>query len=302
MFSERDSTGAFGGFGQRSATLWLTVGFVIVFALQCINDVYLHTPVEGWLALTRRGILDGWVWQLFTFQLLHADFFHLVFNLIVFWWLGHFCEGLMGVRRFLVALFGCGAVGGLLQGALMVFFPLHFGAASVGASAGVFGLLSVFALCERDAEIRLYFVIPVRAIWVLCASLAISAFFTLVPTPREYGVAHAAHLGGLLAGMVWYRMGWHHEFQPLPGSVLLQSLRERFARPQTQQRGPADRWASLEMEPRRPASRPTKTATPAEQDLSREVDRILDKMNAKQPLTDAERELLHQAGRRIGRR
>lgn len=185
MFSERDSTGAFGGFGQRSATLWLTVGFVIVFALQCINDVYLHTPVEGWLALTRRGVLDGWVWQLLTFQLLHADFFHLVFNLIVFWWLGHFCEGLMGVRRFLVALFGCGAVGGLLQGALMVFFPQHFGAASVGASAGVFGLLSVFALCERDAEIRLYFVIPVRAIWVLWASLAISAFFTLVPTPAS---------------------------------------------------------------------------------------------------------------------
>ena len=294
--------------------MWLTVGFVIIFGLQCINDVYLHSPVEGWLALTRRGILDGWVWQLFTFQLLHADFFHLVFNLIVFWWLGSFCESLMGVRRFLLALFGCGAMGGILQGTLMVFLPQHYGTASVGASAGVFGLLAVFALCERDAVIQLYFVLPVRAVWVLWASLAISAFFTLVPTPREFGVAHGAHLGGLLAGMAWYRMGWHHEFQPLPGAGLLQSLMERFSKPQTSRRGHSDRWASLEMEPGRPSSHPAKTTpgagkapttttTPTpEENLSREVDRILDKMNAKQPLTDAERELLHQAGRRIGRR
>lgn len=307
MFSERDSTDSFGGFGQRSATLWLTVGFVVVFALQCVNDVYLHTPAEGWLALTRRGILDGWVWQPITFQLLHADFFHLVFNLIVFWWLGHFCEGLMGVRRFLLALFGCGAVGGLLQGALMVLFPQNYGLAAVGASAGVSALLAVFALCERDAEIRLYFVIPVRAIWLLWASLAISAFFTLVPTPREYGVAHAAHLGGLLAGMAWHRMGWHHDFQPLPGAMLLESLRDRLSKPRPT-RGPSTaRWASLEVEPSRSADRPRRSATSpktdasAGQELSREVDRILDKMNAKQPLTDAERELLHQAGRRIGR-
>ena len=302
MFSERDSSGASGGFGQRSATTWLTIGFIVVFALQCINDVYLHTPVEGWLALTRRGILDGWVWQPFTFQLLHADFFHLVFNLVVFWWLGHFCEGLMGVRRFLLALFGCGAVGGLLQGALMVFFPQHYGAAAVGASAGVSALLALFALCERDAEIQLYFVIPVRALWLLWGSLAISFFFTLVPTPREFGVAHAAHLGGLLAGMAWYRMGWHHDFQPLPGAALVESLRERFSRPQSTRRAPAARWASLEMEPSRPSSSAQKkTATP-EEDLSREVDRILDKMNAKEPLSDAEREILRQAGRRIGRR
>jgi hypothetical protein len=56
------------------------------------------------------------------------------------------------------------------------------------------------------------------------------------------------------------------------------------------------------MEPSQPSPRARKpTATP-EEDLSREVDRILDKMNAKQPLSDAERELLRQAGRRIGQR
>ena len=278
--------------------MFLTIGFVVVFALQCINDVYLHTPVEGWLALTRRGILSGWAWQPLTFQALHADFFHLVFNLIVFWWLEHFCEGLMGVRRFLLALFGCGAVGGLLQGALMVMAPQHYGSAAVGASAGVSALLAIFALCERDAEIRLYFVIPVRALWILWGSLAISAFFTLVPTPREFDVAHAAHLGGLLAGMAWYRMGWHHDFQPLPGATWIESLGERLSKSPAKRPGPTARWASLEVEP----SRPPKTAATPEEDLSREVDRILDKMNAKQPLSDAERELLHQAGRRIGRR
>ena len=117
-----------------SVTTVLTVVMLGVFALQCVNDVYLRTPVEYWLALTPACFEHGWVWQLITFQFLHASLWHIAGNLIVFWWVGHFVENILGKKRFLIALFGCGAVGGILQELLMILFPMRFGGLVVGAS------------------------------------------------------------------------------------------------------------------------------------------------------------------------
>jgi membrane associated rhomboid family serine protease len=303
VLSERDYARESDGPRRLTVTAWLTIIFVSAFALQCINDVYLKTPAESWLALTRYGLQHGWVWQILTFQFLHADLFHLIFNMIMFWWLGRFCENLLGTGRFLLALFGCGAVGGILQGVLMLAFPSHFGSAVVGASAGVSGLLAIFALCERDSEVRFNFLIPVPAIWLLWFSLGISLFFTLVPTPREYGAAHAAHLGGLLAGIAWVKLNWHQDFQPLPWVALWEKLQARLQRPNRPSRPKADvspRWRKLEWEESSP-TKPSESVT-SDEFIAREVDPILDKMNAKQSLTERERRILEQAGKRINKR
>lgn len=296
MLSERDYLRDSGGSSQKSVTTWITILQVVVFALQCVNEVYLKTPAEGWLALTRHGLLHGWIWQLFTFQFLHADLSHLIFNLMLFWWLGHFCEGLLGTRRYLIALFGSGAFGGVLQGILMLFLPQYYGDSVVGASAGVSALLAIFALCERDSEVLLGFFLPVRSIWLLWISLAISLFFTLVPSPREFGVAHAAHLGGLLAGMLWIRMGWHHDFKPLPGSGWVKWFQNRGKSKKTVRGQGSDRWKKLEWD-----ATPSAPRKPKVEDISQEIDPILDKMNAHGPqsLTEREREILAQAGRRL---
>ena len=152
-----------------SVTAKLGIAFVVVFALQCINWAYFNSPVESWLGLTRPGLRHGWLWQLLTFQLLHAGFLHLLFNLLMFLWLGRFAESVMGSRRMLLAFFGTGAAGGLLQGALMLLFSNSFGPVMFGASAGVSGLLAIFASLEADSEIRLYGVLPIKA-WRLRAS------------------------------------------------------------------------------------------------------------------------------------
>jgi membrane associated rhomboid family serine protease len=216
MLEDRDYMRDSPGLAGTSVTAKLTIVLVVVFALQCINDVYLHTPVEYWLALTPMCIEHGWVWQLITFQFLHFNLWHIAGNLIVFWWAGHFVENVLGRKKFLVALFGCGVMGGLLQVLLMILFPMRFGLVVVGASAGVAGLFAIFALLEKDSEVRLYFVLPVRALNLLWAFGLISLFFTLVPTPREMGMAHAAHLGGLLAGIAWVKLGWHRDYVLLP--------------------------------------------------------------------------------------
>ncbi len=271
-----------------SQTALVTIVLVVVFASQCINDAYLHTGAEGWLALTAYGLQRGWVWQLFTFQLLHANLMHLLFNLIGFWWLGHFVENVLGKKRFLIALFGCGAVGGMLQGALMLAFPMTYGSGVVGASAGVSGLLAIFALLEKDSVIRFNLILPVRAIVLLWIFGGISLFFTLVPSP-EMGVAHAAHLGGLLAGIAWVKLGWHHDYVQLPWEVWWDRLKTRRSEPEITQR---DQWA---------AARKNRATAEPSADGSADVDAVLDKISARGigSLTARERAILEAARKKM---
>ena len=284
-----------------SITTTLTVILVLVYALQCINDVYLHIPVEPWLALTPMCFEHGWVWQLITFQFLPFNLWHLAGNLIVFWWVGHFMENVLGKKRFLIALFGCGVVGGILQGLLMVLFPMRFGFMVVGASAGVAGLFAIFAMLEKDSEVRLYFVLPVRAISLLWAFGIISLFFTLVPTPREMGMAHAAHLGGLLAGIAWVKLGWHRDYVPLPWEDWFgrirnwNSLRRHRMRVVPTQAGKSSDWRSA-------ASLPNKDLS-TDEFVKSEVDPILDKISRHgiQSLTERERQVLEKARNRMAK-
>jgi hypothetical protein len=195
---------------------------------------------------------------------------------------GKYAEQVMGTKKMLVALFGCGIVGGILQGTLMLLFPLHFGTEVVGASAGVSGLLAIFALLEKDTQIRLYCVLPIRAIALLWLLGGISLFFTLVPTPREGGMAHAAHLGGILAGILWVKLGWHQSHIQLPWENWFH--RDRSA-------GPGQR-------PNQPEN------SSAEDFLKKEVDPILEKISAHglQSLTPRERQILEKARSKIDKR
>ncbi|HEX5220491.1 MAG TPA: rhomboid family intramembrane serine protease, partial [Verrucomicrobiae bacterium] len=138
---------------HASASVVLMVILVVAFALQCINDVYIESIIERWLALTPLALLSGYVWQFLTFQFLHVDLWHLVGNLLGLWFIGRAVENMLGRKRFLIAYFGSGVVGGLLQCALMVMFPNHFVPFVFGASAGVMGIFAIFCRLAGSSEI-----------------------------------------------------------------------------------------------------------------------------------------------------
>ena len=129
----------------------LMILLVIIFAVQCVNDVYLQTTVERWLALTSESLTRGYLWQFLTFQFLHGSVLHLVCNLLGLWFFGRFVEAVIGWRRFLLAYFGSGVMGGILQSVLMTLFPTHFGFFVYGASAGVSGMFAIFARLLPDS-------------------------------------------------------------------------------------------------------------------------------------------------------
>ncbi len=276
---------------RPSATAVLIAVNLAVFVFQNINAVYLGWPVERELALSRAGLENGKIWQLFTFQFLHLGSWHFIGNAIGLFFLGRPLESTLGRARLCEVYFGSSFLGGLLQATLALILPSHFGAPTMGASAGVCGLLAALALLERDRTFLFMFLLPVRAWHLLLFTLAVSVFFVLVPS--EPGVAHAAHLGGLLGGMGyvhWILLGERRLFDWAPAA------RERS------RRGELVRAARGEGRTRQPEPGP-EDLPPAEF-ISREVDPILDKISAHglHSLTERERRILEQARARMLKR
>lgn len=279
------------------ASVVIMVALVVAFALQCINDVYLRSLTESYLALTPASILRGFVWQFITFQFLHLDLWHLLGNLMGLWFFGRFAENVLGRNRFLIAYFGSGIAGGLLQTVLMIFSPTHFAPFVYGASAGVMGIFAIFCRLEGKSEIRWNFILPIRAELLLWATMGISLFFTVVPSHRGDSLSHAAHLGGLLAGIGWVKLGWHHDYVPLPWEGLAERLRGLFRR----------RQPARVLTPRFTATSIPRAEQVTENDadyIAREVDPILEKIAAHgiQSLTARERKILEIAREKVTKR
>lgn len=293
--------GSYGG--SKPVSVILMIVLTVLFALQCINDVYLKSILEDYLALTPAAVTRGWLWQLLTFQFFHNDLWHLAGNLLGLWFFGRFVENVLGRGRFVLAYLACGVVGGILQAVLMAIFPGHFGLFVFGASAGTMGLLAIFARLESESEIRWNFILPIKAGTLLIILAAVALFFTLVPSGRGGSVAHAAHLGGIIAGVCWVKFGWHGDFVVLPWESAVIALKAMFKRTpgSSSSRGSRARIAPV------PAAK-LSSAPPPEQMtpdfIAREIDPILDKISAHgiQSLTAREREILEAARSKMAKK
>jgi membrane associated rhomboid family serine protease len=143
-------------------------------------------------------------WQWVTYSFLHLGLLHLGLNLFALWMFGSDVERVWGSRRFLVAYFAA-----VLTGAMAQALAAGLGDAGgpvVGASAGVFGVLLCFGLLFPERRILLLIPpIPMRARTFVFGYAALELFFGVTGTAQ--GIAHFAHLGGLVGGWLVYRYG-----------------------------------------------------------------------------------------------
>lgn len=297
MIGDRDYMRDPGGYrSPMTMTAKLIIAMVAVFAFQCVDGVYMRGAFTKFLALSRDGLKTGFLWQLFTFQMLHGGLFHLFINGLVLWMIGRFVEGILGPGRYLVAFFACGLLGGLMQSVLMLALPQMYGTYLVGASAGVGGLFAILALLFRNQTIMAYFIVPVRAITLLYVFLGIAVFFTLVPAGGN--VAHAAHLGGMLGGMLFVRLRWHDSHVPLPWENWFKrrSGGKSRRRPFIQVMKPG----AVNVTGSNPAPPETNDSPDF---IASQVDPILDKISEKglHSLTDRERQILEKARKHVGK-
>jgi len=297
MIENRDYMRATPYAPKWTLTVTLIVINAVIFFLQLIlHAVHPRFPVDHYFALSFDGLKSGYIWQLFSFQFLHGGLLHLLLNSWGIYVFGRPVEEALGRSRFLQLYLGSGVFGGLLHVVCSLLLPQQFGRVPVvGASAGLFGLIAAFAglFPHQRLTLLLFFVLPITltARTLLIASVAIAVLGILAASDN---IAHAAHLGGMLAGFILIRWGFN--------------LRIRFSnwRPlqARQRKRELVRAAVTRGRPWRTTPTETEEDLPPDEFISREVDPILDKISAHgiQSLTERERKILEAARKKMAKR
>ena len=278
-----------------SVLVWLMAAIIAGFVLQ---NVFLRWFGLGHLfdrlfALSPDALASGQVWTLLTYSFLHSpsNLLHIVGNLLGLYFLGRELETLMGSRRLLGFFAAAALAGGLLWTAV----NWNTGGYVIGASAAVTGLLVIFACFypNRPITFLLFFILPVTlkpkyvALGLLALDLCGFIFYEIMGALSPFGFAHSAHLGGMMAGWIYFR--YIHE-----GNWRLPTKSVGIELP---------RWAQRKAKTGHPA--PTyQVNVSSRSDLKAEVDRILDKINSHGfgALTPEEKRLLDEARDLLSRR
>lgn len=159
------------------------------FALQPISLDPLHrTPLSG----------PFMPWQLFTYMFMHGGFWHLFLNMFALWMFGMELENIWGSKKFLMYYMMCGIGAGLAN---LILAPLFSSvqAPTVGASGSVYGILVAFGMMFPNRPIFIYFLFPIKAKYFVVIYMLIEIF----SVGSNSGIAHIAHLGGGLVGLLY---------------------------------------------------------------------------------------------------
>ena len=267
---------------------------------QLLEDVVINGPiwVYGYFSTATAllqldefwGLRGFEVWRFISFQFLHANFTHLLFNMIGLYFFGSLVEQYLGGKRYLAFYLLCGMAGAASY-LLLNFtgwtvlqltgkeFPVLLmndpGTPLVGASAGVFGVVIASAFLVPNARVLLFFVIPMRLSTLAYGMVGIALFSVIFG--RDNAGGEAAHIGGALAGFWLIR---HHQ--------VLHGFFDFLGRyDPTSRSGAAYRAGKV---------RSAGGGTVADV----EIDRILSKIheNGLQSLTSKEKKILREASRR----
>lgn len=298
----------------------LVVVLLAAFAVQAVvasggNREWIYAN----LALSAGALKAGKIWTLLTASFLHSGLLHLGCNAVGIWCLGRGVANEQGTKKFWSIYFG-GVLAGSLVTAAIWAMPASLVAPHVleyrdviptlGASAGVLALMGYY-LADKLREvftILLYFIIPIRIEggWLLGVTAGLSVIgliFSEIPMAtgwwhvgiNDLSISHSGHLGGLLLGFGWARFG---VYRSKPSLRILPAFKaEQPDRPEDPK--PLDKSAYSRLAPEA-----RKDPSPATGDMRGEVDRILDKINARGfgSLTVEERAVLEKARENLSRR
>ncbi|MCB1183089.1 rhomboid family intramembrane serine protease [bacterium] len=196
-----------GGMGITPAVKLLLIANAAVFVAQTLLGGGLTGrpgPLTQWLAFIPQSAIFGLeVWRFFTYMFLHGGLFHIGFNMFALWMFGTQIEARWGQRTFLVYYIVCGLGGAVTYGlfnlaGMDAFIPM------VGASGAIYGILLAYGLTFPDAVILVGLLFPMKAKYAVLLFGLIELMSTA--SGSSGGVAHLAHLGGMLTGFIFLRL------------------------------------------------------------------------------------------------
>ncbi len=272
-------TGNYGSGGMNLSyhlTPWvkrLLIANTVVFALTWVIGPGF---VFEWFSFQPTKVLFR-PWTPFSYMFVHGDFWHVFMNMLVLFFFGPPLESKWGSREFARYYLICG-LGGVALSFLLVSYSI------IGASAAVYGVMLAFAMVWPDAPIYVWGIFPVKAKW-LVAFLVVVTFSSAVGGAGG-GIAHFAHLGGFVAGLLYLKTDWR-------ASQTIQNM-GKAAR--------ARRFAIVPREEREAAegAQRRRSDDSGEKKTLDAVDRVLDKISAEGmvSLTEQEKQLLDEVSKK----
>jgi membrane associated rhomboid family serine protease len=284
----RDERSSFLGTLARSGQVWKTlilinvVAYVLqwTFARRGING-----PFTDLFEIDTDAVLHGQVWRLLTGAFLHsAGWMHIVFNMVVIWWVGSEVEAIYGPREFLAIYLTAAVVSSAaFVGWDVATHPDGPWGRALGASGAATALLMLFAMHYPNRVIYLFGIVPVPALMFVVIFVALDVLGALGGRQGE-NVAFAAHLGGAAFGFLYYKFQWRIT-NLWPGNWSLNVKR------------PRPKLRVYTGEPEREPVRAAPARTPPDSQLEAELDAVLEKVarQGKSSLTEREQEVLMRA-------
>lgn len=200
------------------------VGNLIIINVLCFLAIMVFgtTQYGGYALNVKLGLhLPGSEyfrpWQILTHMFMHGSFFHLLFNMYALWLFGQSLEQVWGSRRFLIYYMVCGLGAAVifvltrywelssmgLAAEVIMNHPQNF---AVGASGAVFGLLLGYGMLFPNTQLMMLFIpFPIKAKYFVMFYAAAELFMGVNNNPGD-NVAHFAHLGGMLFGIILIKL------------------------------------------------------------------------------------------------
>jgi membrane associated rhomboid family serine protease len=247
--------------GMTPVVKWLLiVNFVVFIVTNLIPDIGEKVYIYGsvWPKSLSNSLQ---IWRVITYQFLHANVMHLVFNLLVLYFMGPFVERTWGSKAFIKFYLICGAAGGIVYTLLALLNILPVGG-MVGASGAIYGIMAALAVMYPQMKILLWGIIPMTMVRLVILLVVVS-LITIAFGSNVGG--EAAHLSGLGMGFLYVK------YQPWIVRRRMEKSKGAWAHKINQERA-----------------------------FRQEVDRILDKVHREgiQTLTSREKDILQEATRR----
>ena len=196
----RPSYTSIGGGGMGGAVKALLILNVAVFVLQMFDRFAGGGMLVNSFGLRPFDITQRFfLWQLVTYIFLHGSFMHILFNMFFLWMFGGELERTWGTREFYRFFFVCGIGAGVST----VIVGPSSEIPTIGASGAIYGILLAYGLLFPRRLIYIWGIIPIQArylVMILGGIAFLSSF-----DQSSSGVAHVAHLGGMVVGYIYLR-------------------------------------------------------------------------------------------------
>jgi len=193
------------------AVKWLLIINVVVYFAQISGG---DTLLKKWLSVYPASLwLTLQLWRLVTYQFLHGNVLHILFNMLGLFFLGPTLEHHWGSRKFLIFYLGCGVVGGLVYPillALRIISP-HPILPLIGASGAILGMLAACAIMfPHFVVFIIFFPVPIRVAAIICIFIAVA----IILGRGSNAGGEAAHLGGMAAGAIYvFSQSWRTKLE-----------------------------------------------------------------------------------------